>query len=77
MSSVHKSTIENLQKKNSTSRERRNEPVLIGHLGAKKTEVRILQTSFDQDCTRASLGAAIPVMCAKEQSRKVVSRRYH
>ena len=46
MSSVHKSTIENLQKKNSTSRERRNEPVLIGHLGAKKTEVRILPNIF-------------------------------
>ena len=48
-----------------------------GHLGAKKTEVRILRTSFGQDYTRTSLDSAVPVMCAKEQLRWVMSRKYH
>ena len=54
-----------------------HESAFSGHLGAKKTEVRILPTSFGQDYARTSSGFVIPVMCAREPSRGVVSRRYH
>ena len=45
------------------------------HLVAKKTKVP--QTSSGQDYARMSSGFAVPVMCAREQLRGVVSRRYH
>ena len=34
---------------------------ISGHLGAKKTEIRIIPTSY---------GFAVPVMCAREQSKR-------
>ena len=48
-----------------------------GHPGATKTEVRILPNFFDQNYANMSLGSAVTVMCAKEQSRRVMSTRYH
>ena len=41
-----------------------------GHLEATKTEFR------GQNYARTSLDSAIPVMCAKEQLRRVMSRKY-
>ena len=43
-----------------------------GHLGVKKSEVRILPNFF-----WPGHHSAVPVMCAKEQSRSVLSRKYH
>ena len=54
-----------------------HESAFSGHLGAKKTEVRILRTSLGQGYARTSLDSAVPVMCAKEQSRRVLSTKYH
>ena len=54
-----------------------HESAFSGHLGAKKTEVRILPNFFGQDYGRASLDSATGVICAKEQTRRVLSRRYH
>ena len=45
--------------------------------GAKTTEDRILRNFFGQDYARISSDFAVPVTSAKEQSRGVVSRRYH
>ena len=49
----------------------------IGHLGAKKTEVRILKNFFWSGLRQDILDSAVPVMYAKEQSRKGTSRKYH
>ena len=54
-----------------------HESAFSGHLGAKKTEVRILPNFFGQDYARTSSGFVAPVMYAREPSRGVVSRRYH
>ena len=35
------------------------------------------ETSFGQDDTRTSLDFEVPVMWAKEESRRVLSRKYH
>ena len=35
------------------------------------------ETSFGQDDARTSLDFAVPVMWAKEKSRRVLSRKYH
>ena len=43
-------------------------------LGAKITKVEYSRTSFGQDYARTSLDSAVPVMCAIEQSRRVLSR---
>ena len=47
------------------------------HLGIKKTEVRILLNFFWPGLRQDVIKYAVPVICAKEQSRGVVSRRYH
>ena len=56
-----------------------HESAFSGHLGAKKTEVRILPNFFwpglRQDVIRFC--TVTPVMCAREPSRGEVSRRYH
>ena len=50
-----------------------HESAFIGHLGAKKTEVKILPNFFwpgmHQDFIR--------FYCSKEQSTRVTSRKYH
>ena len=51
-----------------------HESVFSAHLRAKKTECRILPNFFCPDYARTSLDSAIPVMCAKEKSRRVISR---
>ena len=48
-----------------------HESEFSGHLGAKK-QLEYFQTSFGQDYARMSLDSAVPVMCAKEQSRRVL-----
>ena len=54
-----------------------HESEFSGHLGAKKTEVRLLPNFFGQKYARTSLDSAIPVMCAKEELRRVRSGKYH
>ena len=53
-----------------------HESAFSGHLGAKKTEVRIL-TELILARIMPRLQSAVPVICAKEQSRRVLSRKYH
>ena len=53
------------------------ESAFSGHLGAKKTEVRILPNFFWQGLRQDIIRFAVPVMYAREPSRGVVSRRYH
>ena len=53
------------------------ESAFSGHLGAKKTEVRILPNFFWPGLRQDIIRFAVPVMYAREPSRGVVSRRYH
>ena len=50
------------------------EPAFVGHVGAKKTEVRIILKFFWPRLCQVVIDSAVPVMCAKEQSRRVLSR---
>ena len=54
-----------------------HESAFRGHLGAKKTEVRILPNFFWPGLPWTSSGFVAPAMCAREPSRGVVSGRYH
>ena len=54
-----------------------HESAFSGYLAANKTEDRILPNFFWQDYARTSLDSAVPVMRAKEQSRRVMLRKYH
>ena len=53
------------------------ESAFSGHLGVKKKEVRILPNFFWPGLHQDVIRFCVPVMCAKEQSRRVMSRRYH
>ena len=51
------------------------ESAFSGPLGAKKLEYS--RTTFGQDYARTSLDSDVPVMCTKEQSKRVLSRKNH
>ena len=54
-----------------------HESAISGHLGQSRQKSEYSQTSFGQRYSRTSSGFAIPAMCAREWSRRVMSRRYH
>ena len=54
-----------------------HESAFSDHLGVKKTEVRILPNFFWPGRCQAALDSGVPVMCAKEQSIRVMLRKYH
>ena len=54
-----------------------HESAFSGHLGQRRQKSEYSRTSFGQDYARTSSDFVAPVMCAREPSSGVVSRRYH